>query len=157
MFHSVPVAFVSLRLIYAWWRFRVVNWRSLQHCLLLLLPLLFFSDHRRFRLFSFITLGFVAESLTFLSLHSVAMRLSGITAILLGTIPHSFSKLGLSVSATGHALQQRAPTGSKSVIIEMFEWTWDSIAAECTSFIGPAGYGFVQGNSSFPFFWCIED
>jgi hypothetical protein len=26
----------------------------------------------------------------------------------------------------------------------MFEWSWDSIAAECTNFIGPAGYGFVQ-------------
>ncbi|KAF7349720.1 Alpha-amylase [Mycena sanguinolenta] len=26
----------------------------------------------------------------------------------------------------------------------MFEWNWDSIAAECTNFIGPAGYGFVQ-------------
>ncbi|KAL5632943.1 hypothetical protein ACGC1H_003438 [Rhizoctonia solani] len=26
----------------------------------------------------------------------------------------------------------------------MFEWSWDSIAAECTNFIGPAGYGYVQ-------------
>ncbi|KAJ7223444.1 glycoside hydrolase family 13 protein [Mycena pura] len=26
----------------------------------------------------------------------------------------------------------------------MFEWTWDSVAAECTDFLGPAGYGFVQ-------------
>ncbi|KAH8110895.1 glycoside hydrolase family 13 protein, partial [Phellopilus nigrolimitatus] len=32
------------------------------------------------------------------------------------------------------------------VIIQMFEWTWDSIAAECTDFIGPAGYGFVQAS-----------
>ena len=29
----------------------------------------------------------------------------------------------------------------------MFEWTWDSIASECTNFLGPAGYGFVQGDS----------
>jgi hypothetical protein len=41
--------------------------------------------------------------------------------------------------------QARVPSGSKSVIIQMFEWNWDSIAAECTDFIGPAGYGFVQG------------
>ena len=27
----------------------------------------------------------------------------------------------------------------------MFEWTWDSVAAECTNFLGPAGYGYVQG------------
>jgi len=26
----------------------------------------------------------------------------------------------------------------------MFEWNWDSVAAECTRFLGPAGYGFVQ-------------
>lgn len=30
------------------------------------------------------------------------------------------------------------------VIIEMFQWSWNSVAAECTSFIGPAGYGYVQ-------------
>ena len=49
------------------------------------------------------------------------------------------------------------------VIIQMFEWYWDSIAAECTNFIGPAGmfssicsddhviklflgYGFIQAS-----------
>ncbi|PVG03693.1 glycoside hydrolase [Serendipita vermifera] len=32
----------------------------------------------------------------------------------------------------------------KNVIVQMFEWTWDAIAAECTSFLGPAGYGYVQ-------------
>ncbi|RDB27268.1 Alpha-amylase [Hypsizygus marmoreus] len=42
------------------------------------------------------------------------------------------------------SLGSRAPSGSKSVIIQMFDWTWDSIAVECTNFIGPAGYGFVQ-------------
>jgi hypothetical protein len=31
------------------------------------------------------------------------------------------------------------------VIAQMFEWDWDSVAAECTNFLGPAGYGFVQG------------
>jgi hypothetical protein len=31
------------------------------------------------------------------------------------------------------------------VIAQMFEWNWDSVAAECTNFLGPAGYGFVQG------------
>ncbi|KAJ7845120.1 glycoside hydrolase [Mycena olivaceomarginata] len=41
-------------------------------------------------------------------------------------------------------IQSRAPSGTKTVIIQMFEWTWASVAAECTNFIGPAGYGFVQ-------------
>ncbi|EJD44954.1 glycoside hydrolase [Auricularia subglabra TFB-10046 SS5] len=36
------------------------------------------------------------------------------------------------------------------VIIQMFEWNWDSLAAECTNFIGPAGYGFVQGWDAIP-------
>ncbi|KAH9981801.1 glycoside hydrolase [Russula compacta] len=33
---------------------------------------------------------------------------------------------------------------NKAVIAQMFEWTWDSVASECTDFLGPAGYGFVQ-------------
>ncbi|PIL31197.1 hypothetical protein GSI_05895 [Ganoderma sinense ZZ0214-1] len=44
----------------------------------------------------------------------------------------------------GTSLAGRAPSTEKSVIVQMFEWTWDSVAAECTNFIGPAGYGFVQ-------------
>ncbi|CUA75640.1 alpha-amylase [Rhizoctonia solani] len=47
-------------------------------------------------------------------------------------------------AAVSAALHSPAPGGSKSVIIQMFEWSWDSIAAECIDFIGPAGYGFVQ-------------
>ncbi|KAG8892461.1 hypothetical protein FRC00_012031, partial [Tulasnella sp. 408] len=39
---------------------------------------------------------------------------------------------------------RRAPTTTKTIIVQMFEWTWDSIAAECTAFLGPAGYGYVQ-------------
>ncbi|CAE6399554.1 unnamed protein product, partial [Rhizoctonia solani] len=48
------------------------------------------------------------------------------------------------VVAAPAAIYSRAPSSSKTVIIQMFEWSWDSIAAECTSFIGPAGYGYVQ-------------
>ncbi|KIJ69360.1 carbohydrate-binding module family 20 protein [Hydnomerulius pinastri MD-312] len=48
--------------------------------------------------------------------------------------------LGCSVSTLA------APAGTKTIIIQMFEWDWDSIAAECTNFIGPAGYGYVQAS-----------
>ncbi|KAL1745528.1 glycoside hydrolase superfamily [Schizophyllum fasciatum] len=41
-------------------------------------------------------------------------------------------------------LGARAPSTDKKVIIQIFDWNWDSIAQECTDFIGPAGYGFVQ-------------
>ncbi len=37
-----------------------------------------------------------------------------------------------------------------AVIAQMFEWSWDSVAAECTRFLGPAGYGFVQGQHLTP-------
>ncbi|WP_084618062.1 carbohydrate binding domain-containing protein [Jonesia quinghaiensis] len=30
------------------------------------------------------------------------------------------------------------------VISNMFQWTWNSIARECTQVLGPAGYGYVQ-------------
>ncbi|KAJ7615917.1 glycoside hydrolase [Roridomyces roridus] len=48
------------------------------------------------------------------------------------------------VGGPNSTIGARAPSGSKTVIIQMFEWNWDSVAAECTNFIGPAGYGFVQ-------------
>ena len=48
-------------------------------------------------------------------------------------------------ASSAHSNSVRAPTTPKNVIVQMFEWTWDSVAAECTNFLGPAGYGFVQG------------
>ncbi|KAG9073775.1 hypothetical protein FS749_014696 [Ceratobasidium sp. UAMH 11750] len=53
----------------------------------------------------------------------------------------------LALQATAKPVAQhheRAPTASKKVIAQMFEWTWDSVAAECKAFLGPAGYGYVQ-------------
>jgi hypothetical protein len=42
-------------------------------------------------------------------------------------------------------LERRVPSGTKTVIAQMFQWNWDSIATECTNFLGPAGYGYIQG------------
>ncbi|KAH9169807.1 glycoside hydrolase [Lactarius sanguifluus] len=52
----------------------------------------------------------------------------------------------LSVVALAYAWPHAARSAfeNKAVIVQMFEWNWDSVAAECTSFLGPAGYGFVQ-------------
>ncbi|KAG9093717.1 hypothetical protein FRC07_011423, partial [Ceratobasidium sp. 392] len=50
----------------------------------------------------------------------------------------------LHASASPVSHYKRAPSTQKKVIVQMFQWTWDSIAAECTQFLGPAGYGFVQ-------------
>jgi hypothetical protein len=37
-----------------------------------------------------------------------------------------------------------AATGGKKVIVNLFEWSWSSVANECQSFLGPRGYGYVQ-------------
>ncbi|GLI26171.1 hypothetical protein ARHIZOSPH14_04130 [Agromyces rhizosphaerae] len=34
--------------------------------------------------------------------------------------------------------------GRGNVIANLFQWTWDSVASECTDSLGPAGYGYVQ-------------
>lgn len=39
---------------------------------------------------------------------------------------------------------QAAPPGTKDVTAVLFEWTFESVARECTRTLGPAGYGFVQ-------------
>jgi len=48
--------------------------------------------------------------------------------------------------SSGAACKDRSPPHRWSdVIAQMFEWDWASVAVECTNFLGPAGYGFVQG------------
>ncbi|MFD8980280.1 carbohydrate-binding module family 20 domain-containing protein [Streptomyces sp. NPDC059564] len=39
---------------------------------------------------------------------------------------------------------QAAAPGGKDVTAVLFEWRFDSVAAACTSSLGPAGYGYVQ-------------
>ncbi|MGH3391983.1 MAG: alpha-amylase [Actinomadura sp.] len=46
----------------------------------------------------------------------------------------------LTVASTAAA----APPGNRDVIANLWSWNWDSVAAECTSVLGPAGYGAVQ-------------
>jgi len=38
--------------------------------------------------------------------------------------------------------RNQAPT--EGVIVHLFEWRWDDVAAECEDFLGPAGYAAVQ-------------
>ena len=39
---------------------------------------------------------------------------------------------------------QAAPPGDKDVTAVLFEWRFESVAAECRNTLGPAGYGYVQ-------------
>ncbi|KAJ6497132.1 alpha-amylase [Mycena vitilis] len=49
-----------------------------------------------------------------------------------------------SASASEFTLFRRAPPKAHNTIVQLFEWPWDSVASECTSFLGPAGFGYVQ-------------
>ncbi|EIM87674.1 alpha-amylase [Stereum hirsutum FP-91666 SS1] len=52
---------------------------------------------------------------------------------------------GSSSAATfGTHLALRSTPSSNNVIAQMFEWPWTSIATECTDYLGPFGYGYVQ-------------
>ncbi|MEU4655937.1 alpha-amylase family protein [Streptomyces sp. NPDC023723] len=39
---------------------------------------------------------------------------------------------------------QASPPGTKDVTAVLFEWSFASVAKECTNTLGPAGYGYVQ-------------
>jgi alpha-amylase len=52
---------------------------------------------------------------------------------------------GLAVSVTlPPGVAVASPPGTKDVTAVLFEWKFDSVAKECTSTLGPAGYGYVQ-------------
>jgi alpha-amylase len=38
----------------------------------------------------------------------------------------------------------RAADAARSVVVHLFEWRWDDVAAECETFLGPTGFGAVQ-------------
>ncbi|GAA2558283.1 carbohydrate-binding module family 20 domain-containing protein [Winogradskya consettensis] len=47
------------------------------------------------------------------------------------------------VNATASEASPASP-GAKDVIVHLFEWPWSSVANECTSVLGPKGFGGVQ-------------
>lgn len=64
-------------------------------------------------------------------------------AVVLGT-----GLLTVPASATPREAAQAPPAaaqeGAADTIVHLFQWNWDSVAAECADFLGPAGYGGVQ-------------
>ncbi|MEV7971720.1 carbohydrate-binding module family 20 domain-containing protein [Cellulomonas sp. NPDC089187] len=71
------------------------------------------------------------------------MRLSRrITAAAVTAVLACTGLAGIATPATATAPD--GPGGQGNVILNLFQWTWDSVAAECTSTIGPAGFGYVQ-------------
>ncbi|WP_229074655.1 carbohydrate-binding module family 20 domain-containing protein [Actinoplanes sp. DH11] len=65
------------------------------------------------------------------------------TALAATTLALGLGGFGVASLVTGpdaHA----APPGTKDVTAVMFEWSFASIAKECTNRLGPLGYGYVQ-------------
>lgn len=72
-------------------------------------------------------------------------------AAALAMLALAFSLLGLtavpspSTAATPQPdASAPAPNGRGNAILNLFQWTWDSVAQECTDVIGPTGFGYVQ-------------
>jgi alpha-amylase len=72
-------------------------------------------------------------------------RLSRPLAAILGTVLLATLTTTVATVAPPAATPATAGTaGPKTVIANLFEWNWNSVASECTNFLGPRGYGYVQ-------------
>lgn len=69
-------------------------------------------------------------------MHRRRCRAAVLTAAVLATL--------LAPTAVTAPPAAAAPAGTKKVIVQLFEWNWPSVAAECQSTLGPKGYGYVQ-------------
>ena len=54
------------------------------------------------------------------------------------------TSLVIPVAASMSSAAAASPPPGNDVIVQLFEWNWDSIASECTNVLGPKGYGAVQ-------------
>lgn len=67
---------------------------------------------------------------------------------LLATLTTVATALALGLVASAPAAERAEAATPRhddgDVILNLFQWTWDSVAAECRDVIGPAGFGYVQ-------------
>ena len=56
---------------------------------------------------------------------------------LLGVIPKSLQLISAQEVVSTN-------TAKQAVVVHLFEWTWNDVAQECESFLGPQGFGAVQ-------------
>ncbi|KAJ7090707.1 glycoside hydrolase superfamily [Mycena epipterygia] len=63
-------------------------------------------------------------------------------------VPHSSRTVLFGVAllscVVADRIVRRSPPKANGVIIQLFEWPWESVASKCTSFIGAFDYGYVQ-------------
>ncbi|OCI32695.1 carbohydrate-binding module family 20 domain-containing protein [Oerskovia enterophila] len=70
--------------------------------------------------------------------------LAGLTALAVLTSGLVAGAVPASAKAPTPSPVVASENGRGNVVLNMFQWTWDAVAAECTSTIGPAGFGYVQ-------------
>ena len=74
-----------------------------------------------------------------LPLRPAAALAASVLLVSLGALPALASPSAAAARAS--AITGTSPAG---VIVQMFDWPWTAIAAECTSVLGPDGYAAVQ-------------
>ncbi|MGW1593034.1 alpha-amylase [Streptomyces sp. NPDC002343] len=60
------------------------------------------------------------------------------------TLPTAIALTAAALFGMTPANAEAAPPGAKDVTAVLFEWNYASVAKECTTALGPAGYGYVQ-------------
>jgi alpha-amylase len=69
---------------------------------------------------------------------------AAVTALLTTGLLTAALLVGTVTRPTGQAAASPASPGSKDVIVHLFQWPWASVANECTTVLGPKGFGGVQ-------------
>ncbi|KAJ6469321.1 glycoside hydrolase superfamily [Mycena sanguinolenta] len=78
---------------------------------------------------------------------SLASEISSLTPIMVARSSQTLTlllTLPLLSYVAANAVIRRSPPKAHDVIVQLFEWPWESVAAECTNFLGPFGYGYAQ-------------
>ncbi|MEV6807685.1 alpha-amylase family protein [Streptomyces sp. NPDC017248] len=60
------------------------------------------------------------------------------------TLPAAVALTAAALVGMNPTAAEAAPPGTKDVTAVLFEWKYASVARECTTALGPAGYGYVQ-------------
>ncbi|MFI0442964.1 glycosidase, partial [Streptomyces eurythermus] len=60
------------------------------------------------------------------------------------TLPTAVALTAAALFGMTPTTAEAAPPGTKDVTAVLFEWNYASVARECTTALGPAGYGYVQ-------------
>jgi len=61
-----------------------------------------------------------------------------------GTRRATLTALVAALALTGAGCSGQEADDSRTVGVQMFQWTWDAIADQCEQTLGPAGYGWVM-------------